>query len=67
MTNPLSDDYRAGHEDGFAEGWKAGWLERGAELYAIATASGPEFTTTERRGVWRAYQRQVAAMEGGAQ
>jgi len=70
LSNPLSDDYVAGYaegkRDGWEEGWKSGWLQRGAELVAIVTASG-DYTPTQRAGVMRAYQEQVARMEGAGE
>ena len=63
----LNDDYRAGHIEGYDEGWKAGWLARGAELVAVVTAESKDYTPTERAGVLKAYRRQMAAMESGAQ
>lgn len=72
MVNVLSDEFAAGfaagQHEGWEEGWKSGWLQRGAELVAIVSAADDkDFTPTMRAGVMKAYQRQVAALEGGAQ
>ena len=48
--------------------WRQGWLARGAELAAlVAGDEGKQYTPAERAGVRKAYQKQIAAMEGGAQ
>jgi hypothetical protein len=58
VTNPLSEDYR----DGYDEGWRAGYLQGHTELVAIVSGEG-SYTPTERAGVQKALRAAVAQVE----
>ncbi len=59
--DPLSEDYRAGYD----EGWTAGWLQARAELVAIGTGKDTGYTPTERAGILKAYNEARVMLEQG--
>ena len=59
--NPLSDDYRAGYEEGVTRGWMGGYMQACVEW---ASACGPDgelpLTVTEKRGVQKVVDWMIA-------
>ncbi len=62
--DPLSEDYRAGHDEGYSDGWNAGYLQAHTELVAIVSGEG-SYTPTERAGVQKVLRAAVQQVESG--
>ena len=65
ITDPVA--HADWHDEYDGKWWRQGWLTRGVKLVNAATVESSDYTPTERAGIRKALERQMAAMEGGAQ